>query len=994
MMAVRPPPYPEPFGTEADQDANSLLTELDKGLRSAKIGEQCEAIIRFPTLFDKYPFPILINSSFLKLAEFFHGGSNLIRLWVLRVCQQSEKHLEKILNVDQFVKRIFNVIHSNDPVARALTLKTLGAVAGVIPEKQDVHHAIRRALDSHDTVEVEAAIQASVLFAAQSKTFAVSMCSKVSSMIESLQTPISMKLKLIPVLRHMHHDASTAALVKTLCINLLPKYPSESFVLVILDSLTQLSSATLVDIPDQVNLLIQYLMDPRHRVRIHVLKCLQLLAERGAHLWPKKAIIDLISFAMMSLQNETSTEQSLVLSVILALTKCPVTCHTLLNEEVNLELCSACLVLDNHTVASQAMAIMTSLIAYCYNEKISPPLMYLEQINLHLESLIFTSLADETLVREFAQYLKCGVRLTEKNFNFGENFVELIGGLMTDEGSVLPDKHAILMVETLGALCSQFYLQEHSGMKREPISEASMDVDSNQNPANPFDSLLPQLLRKMESLCEANEKPDCHFIEVLSAVCLQAMLGHFMPQRVIDIFDKVFNATKNLWTKFRIARSASRYGHHYLAAKIYQNLCGAVSDEKYYFYLTAMFQISQAECILLYGTNFEELCRDYVVFEPINVDPKMTVGEKLDKAINLYWKALSNLKATSTGTHALTFQTEFVKLRAQFLEALHGIVIVRNTQCITPPPAIAQTLAQNSRDHLQKFGHVTNQLRKTVKTLKICEENYQKLYKSAFDADPGTLEHLEIMQHLCSVLGHSVETICFVTPSEAPAIPIKANSPETRFFLNNCIRVAQELKNLPTSDADSITNKHTDVILAQIDVVTRSSMCLPRFFFQTLQNTSIKLSLTPQPRNAGEPVVVQPGSNLVVKVEGVVQSTTKSRKKSFRQIDSVQLQLVSQLVTPRPPDLKSSNDTIVMNQTVKPHRDFLTGSFLLPFNNVQVNYMGNQVTLGGQWQVSLETCVIDTNGVLWNTGPKSSLVVRVPEDQKIQSFQPAPMRRF
>lgn len=61
------------------------------------------------------------------------------------------------------------VIHSNDPIARALTLRTLGAVAGVIPEKQQVHHAIRRSLDSHDTVEVEAAIHASVLFAAQSK---------------------------------------------------------------------------------------------------------------------------------------------------------------------------------------------------------------------------------------------------------------------------------------------------------------------------------------------------------------------------------------------------------------------------------------------------------------------------------------------------------------------------------------------------------------------------------------------------------------------------------------------------------------------------------------------------------------------------------------------------------------------------------------------------------------------------------------------------------
>lgn len=47
------------------------------GLRSTKTGEQCEAIIRFPKLFEKYPFPILINSSFLKLAEFFRIG------WVL-----------------------------------------------------------------------------------------------------------------------------------------------------------------------------------------------------------------------------------------------------------------------------------------------------------------------------------------------------------------------------------------------------------------------------------------------------------------------------------------------------------------------------------------------------------------------------------------------------------------------------------------------------------------------------------------------------------------------------------------------------------------------------------------------------------------------------------------------------------------------------------------------------------------------------------------------
>lgn len=44
------------------------------GLRSGRQGEQCETIVRFPRLFEKYPFPILINSACLKLAEVFRGN--------------------------------------------------------------------------------------------------------------------------------------------------------------------------------------------------------------------------------------------------------------------------------------------------------------------------------------------------------------------------------------------------------------------------------------------------------------------------------------------------------------------------------------------------------------------------------------------------------------------------------------------------------------------------------------------------------------------------------------------------------------------------------------------------------------------------------------------------------------------------------------------------------------------------------------------------------
>lgn len=40
---------------------------------------------------------------------------------------------------------------------------------------------------------------------------------------------------------------------------------------------------------------------------------------------------------------------------------------------------------------------------------------------------------NEKLVNELRQYLKCGIRLSEKNLEFAEEFVELIGGILTDD---------------------------------------------------------------------------------------------------------------------------------------------------------------------------------------------------------------------------------------------------------------------------------------------------------------------------------------------------------------------------------------------------------------------------------------------------------------------------------------------------------------------------------------------------------------------------------
>jgi len=50
-----------------------------------------------------------------------------------------------------------------------LLCRTLGSIACIIAERKNVHHSIISSLDSHDNVELEAAIYAASLFAAKSK---------------------------------------------------------------------------------------------------------------------------------------------------------------------------------------------------------------------------------------------------------------------------------------------------------------------------------------------------------------------------------------------------------------------------------------------------------------------------------------------------------------------------------------------------------------------------------------------------------------------------------------------------------------------------------------------------------------------------------------------------------------------------------------------------------------------------------------------------------
>lgn len=67
-----------------------------------------------------------------------------------------------------------------------------------------------------------------------------------------LATPVDLKLKLIPILQHMHHDAILASSARQLLQQLVTSYPSTKMVIVSLHTFTLLAASSLVDTPKQV----------------------------------------------------------------------------------------------------------------------------------------------------------------------------------------------------------------------------------------------------------------------------------------------------------------------------------------------------------------------------------------------------------------------------------------------------------------------------------------------------------------------------------------------------------------------------------------------------------------------------------------------------------------------------------------------------------------------------------------------------------------------
>ncbi|CAE1237033.1 INTS7 [Acanthosepion pharaonis] len=945
-------PY-ESNTTIQEQDANSALTELDKGLRSQKLGDQCEAVVRFPRLFEKYPFPILINSAVLKLAEVFRAGSNFIRLCILRVTQQAEKHLDKVLNVDDFIRRIFSVMHSNDPIARAITLRTLGSIAPIIAERKNVHHSIVVSLDSHDAIEVDAAVYAAERFAARSKTFSASICDRIAEMIERVESPVDLKLKLIPILQHMHHDAATATKAREVCLLLLQSYPARNFIMLTLHSMSQLAAYALLDIPHQVSLLLNYLeKDPRQAVKKTVLRDLQMLAIKAPHLWTAENIEVLCRFVL------DTPFVSLKEGVLYVLTS--------LSSSISMYLLP---------IASKDSLLVKVCKEYCYHEDLSlasKTVELLTHLTIHplqkgqnndelvndtkgaIQTVILLSVIDSTPRAKSALKLSlmCAVKMCQ-------NFPAL----------------SVDFVDTIASL-----LQSNSGMHQMLICDSLTAIGATN--CTDLESILPLILDTLKGNTDQDDSIDNATRARICTLVFQMACGKILPT---SIQETVITAAKQAgaWEAYRVVRQAMRYRQYHVAVTILASIMNKVASEHFHFWLSGLYDLCVGESQLLGDQD---------------VSPQTSTTENVGEALTHYQRGISQLKAATTPSFRLHFQNEYSSLRCQLMQQHRQLCQTCGTFQTCPPPAIASALAMNNSSDISRCGPVISQLTKCQSAYTNLSQKLMDLYQSSFDADPASLSNIQLL-HLSSELmktaistilqaGQTCETLSFDKATGFKEIPDQ-KCPVNQQFCNTLHAIADRLYQITNvSNGSVLTHKHMAFLCESAEFLIQTSLGYPRYFFQSLQMTEVKLAISPQPHNNMDPVSVQHDTHLALKVEGVIQHGNQPNL--YRRAQAVTVNITSELhshshttaAVMAASGLKNSDlPPVKLSKTLEPQNDYFISSFLLA------------LPVPGLYSVTIEAYLVDENGFVWKTGPRNSLMVKCFDDilqQRQQNMRNVP----
>ena len=119
------------------------------------------------------------------------------------------------------------------------------------------------------------------------------------------------------------------------------------------------------------------------------------------------------------------------------------------------------------------------------------------------------------------------------------------------------------------------------------------------------------------------------------------------------------------WHRFRLARAASRYGHHGLAASILTEVAGYAESDTSHAWLEGLGLLAGAENTLVMTTtsSLQVSCHYAVIQAVTAVMTTTSLQDRLSASLDLFHRALSSLRCAATPALPLAFQLELVRCR-------------------------------------------------------------------------------------------------------------------------------------------------------------------------------------------------------------------------------------------------------------------------------------------------------------------------------------------
>lgn len=928
---------------QESKDANSLLVELDRGLQSGNIGDQSEAVVRFSKLFHKHPLPIIINAACLKLSETFKNGSNFIRVQISEVFERNPSHLNKIYSIDDFYRNIFTVTTSNDPIARSITLLTLGHIAPIVSEYKSIHHCISSSLESSFECELNATIACAAKFVKQSSEFACNIYPKMVSILDSESSSQEVKLRALSVLDHGFYNANDAMTVRTFLIDIISRSKIKRLICACLTLTTKIAYTSLSHITPQINLLLTtFLANPDQVIRVNALRNLRLLAEKSPHIWESSQVEPLISYVEATLKKVDSNQDCQYLSSILLIFCRLLTCKCNFiasNEKNRIYKISFDLILDTrdtllYSMAFELLAAMSEDMSSGWSkEDIDTSFDVFEAVKAYITraySINYSEpvtsnghLNSESLTADMFPSPKTVYRhivtICRQDTKYCRDLIKLIIGLISNKKT--PVKY----------FCP--YITELMCALLQTCKDGAVTSSDTWNLIKSKSSVMTQT--NFLNLCVL------HF--QVARLARENMMSTDLVNKVVDSHD--------LWFSYKVMRQAMRYGHYSVAESICKNIHDQVTTDTMDFYFKSLKRICAAESCLISSKESQQ------------------IDVNLRKSLSLYEEALSPLRASVSHSKTNHFQLKFLWLRIRSLQA-HGSL----RQCckihdISPMSysTLLSAVRGGSDLAVSKLGAM-QQMPKIAKDFRYLGECYENLSTISFNCDDRTLDYIQLLRCSCIIMADVIDAV-FQYGKNLPVIsrlPVDAAERPTlehRDLVSTCSDLIKSIKTELLEPGIVSSSEPIDPVISLIkrfsDSLLRCPFMYPRYFFQPLQMTEIRLAITPQPSTTGGSISVPLNQNLVLEVEGLVQNASKSNT-TIRDVSKVVIS-VSMNHTKQP----ETNTSPLAQSIATPVSNYFKTEFLLPLK------------WAGTFSVDIEVSILDEQERLWKTGPieKLNLVV-------------------